>query len=636
MKNKFLFPLVFATTLLIAGCNKTNKEKEPDYTPITIMSVNLDQAHQNNPTFHDMVKKEVVSVMPDLFGVQEEGDGWVEYLKDTFEEYGYKHVYQTRGGGFSEASGIFVNLDRFEIKESGTFWFGPDGGPNKSGYIATEWGAGYPRVCSWAKLFDKYAEKEICYFNGHLEYSHAKSNLNKDATEDDNNAICRENSIKQVIEEMKKLDVPGFFSGDLNFWRETEPATYEAALTYFDDSWAKAPDAPQMCTFHNYGKELNEETREHPYTPIDYIFSTKDDFTARDFTIMAHEGNREEDFPSDHFFIHATFGYGLNNYGDTPTKKDSSSKPVSSSQTPTTSSQTPVTSTSVEIPVANENAITVMSANLDQGHQNDSYYHTKVINQFDVVKPDLLGVQEEGSGWQTALTTTMKTKGYTHVVASRGGSFPEASGIFIKDSRFTIKESGTFWFGPEGGENKTGYIADEWGASFPRVCSWALLTDKKTNKDICYFNAHLEYNHEFGNMNGNPTDKSNTKYCRQASCQQVIDNMKKLGVPGFFSGDLNSFRSTEPKVYSTCLSYFDDAWADYPLSEKMCTFHDYGKELNPSTRSNPYEPIDYIYSTKGQFEVTDFTIMHEGMTGTAEKTFDSDHFFIHSTFNYKF
>lgn len=222
----------------------------------------------------------------------------------------------------------------------------------------------------------------------------------------------------------------------------------------------------------------------------------------------------------------------------------------------------------------------------------------------------------------------------THIYQGRGGNFPEASGINIKNSRFTIKESGTFWFGPNGGEDKSGYIATEWGASFPRIATWALLTDKKTNQDISFFNAHLEYNHAFGDANGSPTAASNTRYARQASCQQVIDKMEELGVPGFFVGVLNSYRSLETKVYSTCLAYFDDAWVDYPLSEQMCTFHDYGGLLGNPTATNPNEPIDYIYSTKGDFAVTNFTILHEGMTGTNESTFDSDYFFIHATFNY--
>ena len=310
---------------------------------------------------------------------------------------------------------------------------------------------------------------------------------------------------------------------------------------------------------------------------------------------MNNEGTKESDFDSDHFFIHANFSY-----------KEREDEGLTTGQ------------------------YVVMSANLDQGHQSMSEYHNRVKRQFYKVMPDLLGVQEEGNGWINALTNDMEAKGYTHIVRTRGGSFPEASGIFIKNSRFDINDSGTFWFcADEANENVEGYIATEWGATFPRICTWALLHDKVNDIDISYFNAHLEYDHAFGNMNGSPSPADNTIACRMNSCKQVIRHMKALGVPGFFTGDLNSFRENEPAVYNTCLNYFDDAWANYPLSAQMCTFHDYGVELNPETRKHPYSPIDYIYSTKGKFEVKDFTIMSN--SGTKESDFDSDHFFIHST-----
>ena len=620
MKRKIIFTLFSLTALILCGCQKGDNigsslvnssdspissspsdsdidVKEVDKDSIQVMSANLDQGHQNDEYYHKFVLTEILSVMPDLLGVQEESDGWVNYLKPTLEEYGYQHIYESRGGAFSEASGIFIKVDRFNIVESGTFWFG-DNESASSGYVASEWGSMFPRVCSWALLEDTYTNKDLCYFNAHLEYNHAFGSYD-DPTETSNTKLCREKSCRQVIRKMSALDVPGIFTGDLNYWREEEPDTYQACLSYFDDAWANYEGHQNMCTFHDYGTELNETTRKHPYSPIDYIFSTKNCFKVNKFTIMNKEGNQESDFASDHFFVHANLTY--------LEKEDKGLK---------------------------DGSFLVMSANLDQGHQNDSYYHNKVKKQFYKVMPDLLGVQEEGNGWINALTNDMKEKGYTHITKTRGGSFPEASGIFIKDSRFEIKDSGTFWFcADEANENVEGYIATEWGATFPRICTWALLHDKVNDIDVSFFNAHLEYNHAFGSMNGAASPENNTIACRMNSCRQVIRKMRALGVPGFFTGDLNSFRENEPAVYNTCLTYFDDSWAKYPSSAQMCTFHDYGRELNPSIRQNPYSPIDYIYSTKDQFDVSNFTIMSN--SGTQESDFDSDHFFIHASFSLK-
>ena len=322
MKNKFQSIVLFVGLFVFVSCNnnQTSISTTSDFTSnttsmviendnsITVMSCNLDQGHQYNNYYHEKVKNQIISVMPDLLGVQEEGSGWTEALENSLEEYGYQHIYESRGGSYPEASGIFIKLDRFDIKESGTFWFGESENAS-SGYIASEWGAVFPRVCSWALLTDRYTNTDISYFNAHLEYNHSYGNMNGAATETSNTKLCRKNSCLQVIDRMKKLNVPGFFTGDLNYWREEENDTYQACLEYFDDAWANYEDSQKMCTFHNYGTELNEETREHPYSPIDYIFSTKDKFVTNNFFIMNNDGTKESDFVSDHFFVQANFSY---------------------------------------------------------------------------------------------------------------------------------------------------------------------------------------------------------------------------------------------------------------------------------------------------------------------------------------
>lgn len=575
----------------------SQKEEEPevkenDHEELTIMSVNLDQGHSGNALYEEKVLNRVKQVNPDLLGVQEESAAWQDYLETTLGEYGYQRLGENRGGSFPEASGIYIKLDRFEILQSGTFWFGTNPSAT-SGYIASEWGAAFPRVCAWANLLDKYTNASISFYNAHLEYNHGRGDMNAAATETNNTIECRTKSVQQIADKMSASGMYGFVTGDFNFFRNEE-ASYKVVTDNFDDAWALTPDHQESCTFHNYGQELDPATRKYPYSPIDYILGTKGKFEVRDFKILTQEGTKEEDFDSDHFFVYAKFGY----------KED--------------------------VKYIDE-SLKVMSANLDQGHQSNSSFHTKVLNQIKKVNPDLLGVQEEAAGWQDFLEPALAELGYDRIGENRGGNYPEASGIYIKKSRFDIIESGTFWFGDNANAG-SGYIASEWGAAFPRICAWAKLKDKFTNKDIALCNAHLEYNHAYGNMN-DATATSNTIDCRKKSCEQVIAKMTALGVPGFFTGDLNSFRENEPTVYDTCTAYFDDAWANDPNAAHMCTFHNYGAELKESSRQYPYSPIDYIYSTKGMFDCNYFNIMSN--EGTSENDFDSDHFFVYASFNYK-
>lgn len=293
MNKKFI---IIASLLCLVGCNNnsvsssqtTSEEiKEEIDKSLKIMSCNLDQGATEDK--HELVANKIKEEMPDLFGVQEETHAWEDYLRPEFEKYGYEHVLMYRGGSFDEASGIFYSVDRFSLIESGAFWLGPssEAGP---GYIATEWGAQYPRVCTFVILKDKLTNKEISYYNSHFDYT-------KDVP-------VRKNSAEQIINKMKEKNVNGFFSGDLNFYKENEEDTYKVLTDYFDDSYSKASEA--SCTFHDYGKELDESTKVGPNSPIDYIFSTKGEFETKEFKILKETGPT---FYSDHFFIEAVFDY---------------------------------------------------------------------------------------------------------------------------------------------------------------------------------------------------------------------------------------------------------------------------------------------------------------------------------------
>ena len=243
MNKKFI---IIASLLCLVGCNNnsisssqtTSEEiKEEIDKSLKIMSCNLDQGATEDK--HELVSNKIKEEMPDLFGVQEETHAWEDYLRPEFEKYGYEHVLMYRGGSFDEASGIFYSVDRFSLIESGAFWLGPslEAGP---GYVATEWGAQYSRVCTFVILKDKLTNKEISYYNSHFDYT-------KDVP-------VRKNSAEQIINKMKEKNVIGFLSGDLNFYKENEEDTYKVLTDYFDDSYSKASEA--SCTFHDYVKNL--------------------------------------------------------------------------------------------------------------------------------------------------------------------------------------------------------------------------------------------------------------------------------------------------------------------------------------------------------------------------------------------
>lgn len=132
----------------------------------------------------------------------------------------------------------------------------------------------------------------------------------------------------------------------------------------------------------------------------------------------------------------------------------------------------------------------------------------KVIQQLQQQQPDIFGLQEVMLHQLVRIESAMP--GYQRIGVGRddGKNAGEFSPLFIRSSRFVIKDSGTFWFHPSWGHEaaQTGALqkGDEevghgligkpgWDAALPRICSWALLEDKQSGKALRVLNLHLDH-----------------------------------------------------------------------------------------------------------------------------------------------
>ena len=112
---------------------------------------------------------------------------------------------------------------------------------------------------------------------------------------------------------------------------------------------------------------------------------------------------------------------------------------------------------------------------------------TPLLHQINTIHPDVLGVQEALPHQMTELHKGMP--GYQKVGVGREENHTgEASGLFIKTSRFIIKDSGTFWLSrtPE-------KISRGWDAACNRVCSFVRLEDRRNGKQCWVFNTHWDH-----------------------------------------------------------------------------------------------------------------------------------------------
>lgn len=128
----------------------------------------------------------------------------------------------------------------------------------------------------------------------------------------------------------------------------------------------------------------------------------------------------------------------------------------------------------------------------------------KVIQQLQQQQPDIFGLQEVMLHQLVRIESAMP--GYQRIGVGRddGKNAGEFSPLFIRSSRFVIKDSGTFWFHPswspdvptQQGPEQTGprlIGKPGWDAALPRICSWALLQDKQSGKQLRVLNLHLDH-----------------------------------------------------------------------------------------------------------------------------------------------
>ena len=103
----------------------------------------------------------------------------------------------------------------------------------------------------------------------------------------------------------------------------------------------------------------------------------------------------------------------------------------------------------------------------------------------------------------------------------------EACPVYYRKSRFGLEKSGTFWLS----ETPDVPGSKSWGSRFPRICTYAILKDKKSGKRFCFANTHTDHVSE---------------EAREKGMLLVINRMKDFGkgAPIVFVGDHNC-RETE-------------------------------------------------------------------------------------------
>lgn len=175
----------------------------PDQT-LTTMSFNIYHSTSDTARMENVVST-IRKHRPDTFGVQEATPAWMTYLKNVFGDE-YACVGEGRNGGNKgEYSAVFYRKDRFELLDSGTRWLSET--PDQAGSQMP--GAAYPRILTYALLWDKVTEKQFLHVNTHTDHV-------PDKNVDGQMVRLRQAQVITAFLQETFPDVPTILSGDLN------------------------------------------------------------------------------------------------------------------------------------------------------------------------------------------------------------------------------------------------------------------------------------------------------------------------------------------------------------------------------------------------------------------------------------
>ena len=216
-------------------------------------------------------------------------------------------------------------------------------------------------------------------------------------------------------------------------------------------------------------------------------------------------------------------------------------------------------------------------------------------NQFEII-----GTQETLSGPIKDLAEALKFNYFGVGRDKHKGD--EHNVIFYDPERFDVISQETFWLS----DDPTTPGSSAWDSGCPRICTWGLLLDRRTNKRFVIANTHLDHRSAMARIQG-----VNVILTRLAP---MIERY-----PFILTGDFNSTADDMParRVLGVLRNARDVSETDhYGAGDE--TFHDF--HVNRKDRSHR-KPIDFIF-VNDRVRVLSHGTVNDFRNGLAS----SDHF----------
>ena len=171
----------------------------------------------------------------------------------------------------------------------------------------------------------------------------------------------------------------------------------------------------------------------------------------------------------------------------------------------------------------------VMSFNVRYGTAKDGpndWDHRRALfmELLRTAEPDIIGLQEALRFQLDEIRTELPNYAEIGVGRDDGKTAGEYAAILYRRDKFSVLSAKTFWLSdtPDVPGSKS------WGNHVARVCTFALLRDRKTQRQFYFFNTHMDHESEPARVKG------------AELIAKSIENTRMPGVPVIFSGDLNA------------------------------------------------------------------------------------------------
>jgi endonuclease/exonuclease/phosphatase family metal-dependent hydrolase len=227
---------------------------------------------------------------PDVVGLQESLNKQVRYLDNALPQYACYTAGRSNGKTRGESCAILYRKDRYQLLDSGTFWFSNK--PYKPG--SKGWGNIPPRICSWVYLAENGKSNGFYVYNVHLDNLSQKS---------------RARSVEllaKMVGERKTAD-PFIVMGDFNMKIDNSAMKFlcqngcETSYPKMFDAWESVypGQSKGTGTRHGFNGKVNGPRIDH--MPLCE--------GARVLDIKIDRYNVKGKYPSDHFPVVATIAF---------------------------------------------------------------------------------------------------------------------------------------------------------------------------------------------------------------------------------------------------------------------------------------------------------------------------------------